>query len=280
VVAADGDELVAGGPALGTSVLAASTNTTAPAAGQPQAGWVHLGKAASPMTFSDPLGTSVLNAHWYMEGDNAQARPGSNGVQLSATGGTAALIQGAPMGDATVTAQVAMPAHAGAGTHAGLVLYLDEGDWLTLLVDGRGHVAFCGAALQQALPCASAAISGHPASGTIGLQITRTSDTYSAEMSADGVTWTTVGQISPAEVVAASAATATPTSSPSASATPRSTATPTVAATGAAGAVTMAPLAFSECGLYVEDSAPTSAAPTLAQFIVVSTGGPLSGVGG
>jgi regulation of enolase protein 1 (concanavalin A-like superfamily) len=224
-----------------------ATQTTAPATpAQPH--WVGLGALTLSPAFGDTFAAqSSLDARWTLAGAGARAALADGGLTLSAAAGSqAALLQGAQPGNASETVRVTLPATSTAA-RAGLALYLDDGDWVTLLAAPDGSVQLCAQAWQKAAPCQSRAVSA-AAVQSVWLRLTRSGDTFTAEASADGATWASVGSWTPALP---------------------SVATP---ATGAGKASTsarqgsVAPLAFTAAGLLIENDGADTASVRFAGF--------------
>src|SRR5262249_49622155 len=68
---------------------------------------------------------------------------------------TYALLQLASEGAVSVTVRIALPSSTGEDVQAGVVLLLDDDDWVTLLADSSGRVALCASAWQTAASCLS-----------------------------------------------------------------------------------------------------------------------------
>jgi hypothetical protein len=252
-----GDTVVAGGTSDETTILlpdSASEAATAPV-GQ----WLPVGNVPSTgPAFSDPFDGTSLDARWYA---GARVRVSGHGAMLApARDAVGVLLQGGNTGDGVLTVQTTLPAHPASGTAAGLVMYLDSGDWVTLLADGSGRVSFCAAAWQNASPCATQ-MPKRGATHMLWLKIQRQGTTFVGLTSLDNATWTLVGQWTPlwgddtAGVQASSQDTPAVVASPGA---------------GAAHVATVAPLAFPSCGILVRGTAPDAAWPVFSQFTVAS----------
>ncbi len=277
LLAGDGRAYQALGAAGAADVLAPSASpsaadqtqgTTSTPPAQPH--WLSLGVLTLVPAFGDTFAASSLDARWTLVGAGARAALADGMLALNAAAGSqAALLQGAQPGDASVTVQVtALPAFP-ANARAGLALYLDDGDWVTLLAGTDGSVQLCVQAWQKAVPCQSRAISA-TASQSVWLRLTRAGDTFTAETSADGATWASVGSWTPALPTAA-------TSSSSSAATP-ATSAGTASTNARQGAI--APLAFTAAGLLVENDGADSASVRFASFApsaAAATNAPTSG---
>ncbi|HST88870.1 MAG TPA: hypothetical protein VLJ14_10860, partial [Ktedonobacterales bacterium] len=278
LLAGDGRAYQALGAAGAADVLAPSASPSAtdqaqgtpPATPPAQPHWLSLGALTLAPAFGDTFAASSLDARWMLTGAGARAALADGMLALNAAAGSqAALLQGAQPGDASVTVQVtALPAFP-ANARAGLALYLDDGDWVTLLAGTDGSVQLCVQAWQKAVPCQSRAVSA-TASQSVWLRLTRAGDTFTAETSADGATWASVGSWTPALPTAA-------TSSSSSAATP-ATSAGTASTNARQGAI--APLAFTAAGLLVENDGADSASVRFASFApsaAAATNAPTSG---
>lgn len=274
LIAPQVEDVLVGGTSDGVAALLPAS-VPAPgesSAAQPAPLWVSAGRVAQGVSFDDAFARQSLDARWTLVGPQAQARASGLGLALTAPGGEAALLQSVPSGDdLALTVTLKLPAHPSPSFRAGLLLYLDDGDWLTLLAQ-RGQVALCGAAWGQTTPCVMQVLSASDAARHgVTLQLTRDANGYTGHVSLDGATtWRTVGTWSPPAPPpsAATAATGSANGTPTAHATP-ATPTPTAtAATGSASSATpiLAPVAFSECGLMVAGSDSEATAPLFTNF--------------
>jgi len=268
VVSVSGDTLLVGGSTDATQALGVTEPAQA-AGANAKPRWAPVGTVVAAPAFDDALATPTLDARWSQFGAGARTVASPKGTSLVAgAGGAAALLQSAAAGDSTVAVRVGLPPRAPAGAaHAGLVLYLDDSGWVTLLVDASGNVQLCAAALQQTMPCVRKSVVVDATAHAVWMRIVRRGTMYMGESSTDGTIWHVVGQWQPVLPPAApSSSTSTPSStavatpSPSPRATVASTGTPTVTpgasgtASSAAGATDgpVSPLAFTEWGLYVD----------------------------
>ncbi len=155
-----------------------------------------LSVGAATGAFSDAFTGMPLDARWSLSAADAQATQGASGLSLRAgASGTAALLQQAVAGDATLSVHVGMPAGTPADATAGLVLYLDESTWLTLGTTSSGAVSVCAQAEQKSACGAPVSVGS---GGTLWLRITRTGGVFTASASSDGSTWHGVGSWAPA----------------------------------------------------------------------------------
>jgi hypothetical protein len=261
-----GNELRVAGSIDGLQALLPDVSTSSPSMAVAPA-WYSLGAVVSGSAFNDPLTASVVNADWSQLGAGAKARPGGSGLSLvPGQAGVAALLQQAAPGDTALTVQLAIPTHLDRATKAGLVLYLDDGDWLTLVFDGSGQASMCVTAGQAAAPCTPMPVVLSAKTTTLWLRVERRGELYSGETSIDGTIWHAAGQWhaalpdndSPAAPAATAGATATVTPgtpSPPASATRSPVVTSTPGPTPPAqltGASPAAPLAFTAWGLWLQ----------------------------
>lgn len=287
LVAASGHTLVAAGAHDGTSMLTPPAVQSTGALATPAPGsapatstdpWVTLGAANAAPTFDDTLKATKLDDRWQTAGANMRVTTAADGTRLTpTTGSMAALLQSAQTGDAQMTVRLAMPARASSDVKAGLVLYLDDGDWVMLLLDGVGHVSLCPAAWQVAFPCQTKPVNAIAMQQGLYLRIVRQGTAFSGSFSLDGASWQTIGQWVP---VYASASTANdtsgaiPTALPSPTATAKAGMTPTpmtsTSSTGAKPAqpqdLKVAPLAFGAWGVVAYSTGDMSRWPTFSSF--------------
>jgi regulation of enolase protein 1 (concanavalin A-like superfamily) len=224
--------------------------------------WVSLGEVANGGTFDDTLSGGSVDARWYLVGSGAKAISSHAGVRLMSTQDEAALLQSAPAGDATVSTTITMTPDAAASTQAGLVLYLDDGDWITLLTNRKGTVSFCAELAYQTSPCFTQAASNGTSPHSITVRISRTSANFTGSFSVDGAAWQTVGTwvpIAPSNPAAAGSTTGVPSLTPTATAT-----------SGTSQTLLIAPISFSSCGVLSVGSASLSEALLLSDFQVVA----------
>jgi regulation of enolase protein 1 (concanavalin A-like superfamily) len=253
LLASDGRTYQALGAAGAADVLAPSTapsatdqaqGTTQTPPAQPH--WLSLGALTLSPAFGDTFAGQSLDARWTLAGAGARAALADGRLTLSAAAGSqAALLQGAQPGNASITVRVTLPV-APTAARAGLALYLDDGDWVTLLAGTDDSVQLCAQAWQKAAPCQSRTVSV-AAGQSVWLRLARSGDTFTADASADGATWASVGSWTPALPSAASS------TSSSTAATPTTSVRQSV----------VAPLAFTTAGLLVEND---GAAPASARF--------------
>ena len=250
--------------AVGTQALQPSDSATT----QPTfsgARWLTLGAPPSVATFNDSLTSPSLDAHWTQAGTHLSSHMTPNGVQLLVgANGAGALLQSASPGDAAVEARITLPSDVAGAQRAGLVIYLDDSDWITLTVDAQGHASFCVAAAGVSAPCMTRQITLTKTSRVVWAQLARSEDTYSGLVSPDQGGWIAVGQWTTG---GSNSQTGSPTTTP---ATP-STVTPssTNDTTPARRPVTLygvASLGFTEWGIYVQ-GAGSSAPATFADFV-------------
>ncbi|MGH2514241.1 MAG: CHAP domain-containing protein, partial [Ktedonobacterales bacterium] len=164
--------VLAGGVTTATSLLQSyDTATITPASGATNA-WVALGAVATAASFADPLNTTSLSPEWLPVGTDATATDTAAGLRLvPSASGTAALLQGAPSGDAAIGVQVSLP-DSSSGATAGILLYLDGGDWLTLAVNPGNHIVFCVEARATAMPCVTKSATLPAAAHAVYLRVT------------------------------------------------------------------------------------------------------------
>lgn len=281
VVVSSGDNLLVGGASDATSVASPNAQAVAGTPSKASNPWLVAGSlSAASQTFSDPLTGTTVDGRWQLQTPGAKANAASDGLRLVPNSqGVASLTQGAPQGDATVTVKISAFDTLANGAHAGLVLYLDDTDWMTLTVDGGGGVALCAMAWQQAVPCASQDHVATEKDNVLWLRVSRTGDTFTALASADGATWRTIGQWRPSASASQNAlggkAQATPsptlTVSPSPSASASPTATATLASSSQAADLTLAPLAFTAWGILAQGDGTRRAWPAFTDFTVAAS---------
>ena len=294
LVTASGHTLIAGGTRDGTGVLtpqdvradsADSANSATVASGTGSADattsadaaahdpWLTLGTATTAPTFNDDLQAAKLDGRWQTVGSGMKVTTSTAGARLtSTTGSMAALLQSAQIGDTQMTVRLAMPAHASGDVKAGLMLYLDDGDWVMLLLDGTGRVSLCPAAWQKAFPCQTKQVTAKAMQSGIWLRITRQNMAFSGTFSADGSSWQPIGQWVPTyvgEPATSDTSGATPKATPSPVATPRPGATATPSATSKQTQpqdLKVAPLAFGAWGVVSYSTGNMSQWPTFSGF--------------
>lgn len=266
-----GSSLIAGVSSDGALVLAptAPDSATATASG---GRWLTLGTQPTSATFNDSFAATTLSPQWAATDASLTSHVSAGGVQL-ATGptGAGALVQSALPGDAAATVRVTLPADAANGQQAGLALYLDAGDWITLSIDARGRTAFCVEVAGQAVPCLTQQITFAAPSRIVWAQIARSGDTYTALVSPDQGEWSVVGHwtapgVDGAKGSAQATASATPATTPAPTGLP--TASPTSGhSTRPATLYAVAPLGFTEWGVFAQGSS-SSASATFADFTI------------
>jgi hypothetical protein len=255
---------------------AASGDTAASAAPS----WAPAGAAPGPDSFADPFQSPTLDPRWLLEASSNGARLSAGGVALepAAAPGRTLLLEGAPAGDLQMTVQVTLPAFAAGTTQAGVVLYLDDGDWLSLGVGRSGGASFCPVAWGKTFPCQSIPVPGAALAHGVYLRVERYGSVFTGLVSADGVRWSLVGSWRPVWPQSSAAGTTAPT--PPNTASP----SPTLAAAGGpaptpAASPDVAPLAFTGAGLYAQSSADTALSasvsgwPTFLDFSLAAASG-------
>ena len=228
----------------------------------------------SPLRLAIPSRPAQLDSRWTRSDATTRASLDANGLALiPGAHGVAALMQAASEGDMTLTAQVARPDTLHGEGSVGLVLYEDDGDWLTLMVDHTGKVSLCPMAQQEAVTC----MTGKAVANTaVWLRIARSASTFTALVSADGVSWQQVAQWTPTLTGAVGPRAAqTPTPQTPASATPAKTTTATPQASQTPGATATgatdpaaAPLAFSSWGVVAMGASNATGWPHITDFTV------------
>lgn len=263
---------LAGGATPATSMLVSFDSSTLSPPRDSTNAWVELGTVATAPAFSDPLNTTSLNAQWVAMGNGATATDAASGLRLApGSAGSAALLQGALAGDTSVAVRVSLP-DAGSDVSAGVMLYLDGGDWLTLAVSQDKRVMLCVETQAKALPCVGRTATLPGSAHALWLRVTRQAATFTGSYSADGQTWTDIGQWVAGNVSARASASATTSATPLAptatvGATPTATAGIPSPAQVNAGA---APLGFTEWGVFAATGSGTLKLPVFADFTVTT----------
>lgn len=263
-------------PAAGTGAGTGSADATTATAPDP---WLALGTATTTPTFDDTLSATTLDSRWQIVGANTHITSSADGTRLTPAGGSmAALLQSAQSGDAQVTVRLVMPDRTSGDVKAGLVLYLDDGDWVMLLLDGAGHVSLCPAAWQVTFPCQTKQVTATAAHQGVWLRIVRQSMTFGGSFSLDGASWQAIGQWIPTyagEQASNDTSGATPQTTPSpTAATSGTTATPsptTAAQQAQPQDLKVAPLAFGAWGVVAYSTGDTSRWPTFSSFSTSAT---------
>jgi hypothetical protein len=147
-----------------------------------------------------------------------------------------------------------------------MVLYQDDGDWLTLTVDDAGTVRFCPVVQQTPQTCTTGKTNARAA---VWLSIQRVGDTFTALVSNDDTSWQHIGQWTPILSGSAKAA-QTPSATPHATATAQPTSTPTAAAGATTSDPAVAPLAFTSWGVLAVGNGDAAGWPHMANFTVTS----------
>ncbi|HEV8194033.1 MAG TPA: hypothetical protein VGP82_21510, partial [Ktedonobacterales bacterium] len=279
VVVGNGDDLLMGGTSDATSIALPSAHAAAGTPANAKNPWLMAGNVAAAMpAFSDPLTGTTIDGRWQLRTLQAQSTARQDGVRLVPNAhGVASLTQAALPGDATLTVTISAFETLASGAHAGLVLYLDDADWMTLTVDGGGTVALCAMAWQQAVPCISQKHGAGAKDRSVWLRVLRTGDTYTAMASTDGSSWRNIGQWTPsasdsqnaqgtkAQVTPSPTITASPSAMATVSPSPAATATPSATPNGDP---TAAPLAFTSWGILAQGDGTRRSWPAFTGFTV------------
>ncbi len=144
LVIADGTKVLIGGSRMGTSLLLPATvsDQTTPHSGLK---WLTVGSVATEPAFADTLLERAIDPRWALSGAHARFEPSRSGLRLlPSSDGIGALLQTADGGESALSVYVMLPAKASG--RAGLVLYTDDNDWLTVLADPSGHISLCARA--------------------------------------------------------------------------------------------------------------------------------------
>jgi hypothetical protein len=231
--------------------------------------WLTLGALPSTATFNDSFAATTVSPNWTPVGASLTSHANTGARLATGPSGAGALLQSALPGDAAATVRVTLPADATNGQQAGLALYLDSGDWITLTVDARGDAAFCVEVAGQAVPCVTRQITLAATSPIVWAQIARTGDTYTALVSPDQGEWSVVGHWTAQGAAGAKGAPpATPGATPATTPAPAGVQSPTPtsgSSTRPATLYSVASLGFTEWGVYAHGSA-TAESATFADF--------------
>ena len=231
-----------------------------------------LGSAGPASTFNDSFTSSPLDPRWSATSSGVAPRMTASGLQLATGGGkSGALLQSAAPGDTALEVRVALPSDTSTSQRFGLVLYLDDSNWMTLTLDSKGNTSYCVMVAGNAVPCMTQRVDVGPSSRVLWLQLARSGDTYSALASPDHGQWALVGQW---RALATSKQPVAPSATPSATpaVTPAPNATPTTSTHGAPATrpsplFGVASLGFTKWGVYAQGDSARGAA-TFADFVV------------
>jgi hypothetical protein len=270
---------LAGGLLDATSTLLSFGGSTPSPSSSSTNAWIALGTVATASAFSDPLNATAVNSGWVVGGGGAKATESASGLRIvPGDGGAAALLQGSLPGDASVAVRVSLPP-SGNGVSSGVVLYLDGEDWLTLTVGQDKRVALCVETQAKALPCVGSTANLAPSVRTIWLRVTRHATTFTGAYSVDGQAWVDSGEWNagaPSARTTTSGPTATatlvvPTLTPTATSTAQATPSAAGGALAPAQVATgIAPLGFTQWGVFVTADAGTPNLPVFKDFLVAA----------
>ncbi len=274
LVATAGDDVVIGGTQTMTNALLPAQSLQSPTGSQSKNPWARVGAVPAAATFSDSFTSPHPDVRWTRSDTSVRTTFDANGLTLiPGNQGVGALMQAASAGDVTLTLEVARPGTLPRSASVGMVLYQDDGDWLTLTVDSAGSVRLCPVAQQTPQACITGTINARAA---VWLSIQRVGDTFTALVSNDDISWQHIGQWTPVmsgSVNPAQSPTATPgaraTVTPHATATTQPTSTPTAAAGATATDPAVAPLAFTSWGVLAIGNG-DAGWPHMANFTVAS----------
>ncbi|HEX6544021.1 MAG TPA: CHAP domain-containing protein [Ktedonobacterales bacterium] len=266
LVAAAGDDVLIGGAQSMSEALLPDMAAQASGGKSDANPWVRAGSVPASATFSDGFSSGHLDSRWTRLDASARVSSGGDGlVLIPGAHGVGALMQAAASGDGSLTVRVASPRTLPASGNVGLVLYQDDGDWLTLMVDRAGTVRLCPMMQQSATPCLSGKVS---AKSPVWLRLQRNGSTFIALVSGDGTAWLQVGQWSPdLSDTVTSARAPSATSQPTATATARSSAASGTTVTDTPDPAT-APLAFTSWGVLAMGNGSATGWPYLTDFVV------------
>lgn len=244
-----GQRLLLSGLPAALTVLAAAPTAASPLQSAPSGtpstapdgAQVAMGTVPTADTFGDGFTSTRLDPRWLVQGAPTSGAVSGGGVVAlmpAAAPVRTLLVQGAPAGDLTLTARVWLPADPRTAPRAGLILYLDDANWLTLGVTPTGGVSLCALAWGEAAPCQQAPLPpGADLAHGVLLRLARQQSTFTGSVSADSSAWHVVGTWQP-PASAQTGMEATPAASP---------ASPDVSALPA-----LAPLAFTSAGLFTQ----------------------------
>lgn len=228
-------------------------------------GWVRLANPIATASFSDGLTSSTVDGRWVQGGKGSRATAGDDGLTLRpGSAGVASLTQGALAGEAAVTVRINNPQRLVDGASAGILLYTDDADWLTLTADAKGTVTLCAVSWGQSPRCDKREKVFGNKDAALWLRVQRTGDTYTAQASVDGSAWTSAGQWTPAWPGDAAATTAGPKATPSP--TPSPAATPRAGDGQQPRYQATAPLAFTAWGVLVRGASSAKEWPLFSDF--------------
>ncbi len=246
----------------------ASTPSTSTAAGGAPALPILAGQVPAATTFSDDFSGSTLDQRWLPLDVPATPHIVSGTLSLASavSPDRAELLQTAPSGDFTLTTRLVLPAGQQSSVRAGIMLYLDEADWLTLSVDHSGVASLCPIAWNQPIPCLSSIpLFGATTSHGLLLKLTRSGDTFTGLASANGDQWVAVGQWTP--TLPASLAAQLPSSDSTSSAPNRASSRQPSAAPASP---VMGPMPFACAGLFAQQTnspSPSSSTRSWPSFL-------------
>jgi regulation of enolase protein 1 (concanavalin A-like superfamily) len=188
IVLPGGDHVFIGGTAAGVSLLLPE------AASSPS--WPSAGSNATAPAFTDTFMNRSVDNRWAVVGTSTGLVPETIGLRLlPGPGGAVSMLQTALSGPFELSVYVRLAA-TNAG-QAGLVLYTDDADWLSLLVSQAGRVSLCMEVWQRTASCDSLPIPASSVSNGVWLRIERQGPRFSGAVSLDAVTWHTVGARTP-----------------------------------------------------------------------------------
>jgi hypothetical protein len=183
-----GDHIFVGGAAAGVSLLLPEAATSS--------SWPIAGSNSTAPAFTDMLMGRSVDNRWAVVGAPTSLAPSTRGLQLQpGSGGAVTMLQTALSGSFELSVYVRLPART-AG-QVGLVLYTDDADWLSLLVNQTGRVSLCMEVWQRTAPCDSLQIPASSVASGIRLRIERQGPEFAGAVSLDAVTWRSVGSWTP-----------------------------------------------------------------------------------
>jgi regulation of enolase protein 1 (concanavalin A-like superfamily) len=183
-----GDHVLVGGAAAGVSLLLPEAPTSP--------SWPSAGSNATTLAFTDTLMGRSVDNRWAVVGTSTKLAPSTRGLRLlPGSGGAVTMLQTALSGSFALSVYVRMPARTSG--QAGLVLYTDDTDWLSLMVNQAGRVSLCMEVWQRTAPCDSLLIPESAVANGVWLQIERQGPEFMGAVSLDAVTWRPVGVWTP-----------------------------------------------------------------------------------
>ncbi len=189
IVAASGGNVLVGGTPQALSLLLPSASLT-------EKTWTSVGVDSTAPAFADTFMERKVDSRWEVSGTTGDLVATTRGLSLSVgSSGAAALLQAAQAGDFVLSVYTRLPNNS--RVESGLVLYTDDNDWLTLLLNQQGHISFCGEVRQRVMPCTTLTMPASAKVNGVWLRIAYQGDRFAGTVSQDAVTWQPVGSWTP-----------------------------------------------------------------------------------